>query len=386
MKRFFKRLGEVWSIIGITLLLFILIEVFFRVYFLFNPVAETRVQADCYQNAGWVEAYYKEFSSCSASRWEPYVYWQRKPFTGTYINVNEQGYRQTITKPHPLSKSNLAIKLFFFGGSSMWGSGVRDTHTLPSLTGNELVKKGFNPDITNFGESGFVSTQEVIKLMAELKQGNIPDVVVFYDGANDIFSSYQSGEAGIPQNEYNREKEFNTLKEKKKSLSVFFLSLRSLATIQFITSRLGSLQSSMPDQAGIDLDLLSDETVRQYNENIRLVNALAKEYGFQAFFYWQPTLFDKSFLTDYEQAELEKAVNLRPFLTAVNDLLFMDDLLYENIRFNNLGTIFQDFREPLYIDWCHVGERGNELIAKRLAEDILPVFDILDITNDPLHE
>jgi hypothetical protein len=37
----------------------------------------------------------------------------------------------------------------------------------------------------NFGESGFVSTQSVIQLMQELQSGNIPHLVIYYDGVND---------------------------------------------------------------------------------------------------------------------------------------------------------------------------------------------------------
>ena len=47
--------------------------------------------------------------------------------------------------------------------------------------------------VVNFGESGFVSTQGVIQLILELQSGNIPDLVIFYDGVNDVYAAYQSG-------------------------------------------------------------------------------------------------------------------------------------------------------------------------------------------------
>ncbi|MEZ5083948.1 MAG: SGNH/GDSL hydrolase family protein, partial [Bacteroidales bacterium] len=225
MKGFFIRLKEVWVILGITLLLFIVVEISFRIYFQFKPATDSRIEADCYQNTVWVEKYYHELAACNVSEWKPYVYWQRKPFEGEFININDQGYRQTVIKPFPFEQKQNTLKLFFFGGSTMWGSGVRDKFTIPSLVGNELAKNKFSADITNLGESGYVSMQEVVKLNLELKKGNIPDIVVFYDGANDIFSSLQSGVAGIPQNENNRLKEFNTLQEKKKSFLVFMQSL-----------------------------------------------------------------------------------------------------------------------------------------------------------------
>ncbi len=382
MRGFIKRLGETWSIIGITFLLLFLVEVFFRIYLSFSSSTDARASADCYHGADWVPTYYSEFTECNSSRWEPYVYWRRKSYLGEFIQVDDEGRRKTTTKSHPLSKRPSGLTIHFYGGSAMWGTGVRDAYTIPSLAGNELIRHGINPTLLNLGESGYVSSQEVTALMLELKKGNVPDVVVFYDGVNDMFSAYQSGRAGIPQNESNRKKEFNALKEKKKSLKVFLNSLKTLSIIQFLTRKFGSDGTIIPEGKITDLESLASETAHHYNENIRLVNALAKEYGFYALFYWQPTLFDKPYRSEYEQAEVDKALLIQPFSEAVNNLLFADDLIYENIRFYNLSGIFNAERKPLFIDWCHVGENGNLLISERMVRDILPVIDSLKAGND----
>ena len=31
-------------------------------------------------------------------------------------------------------------------------------------------------------------------------------------------------------------------------------------------------------------------------------------------------------------------------------------------------------QEPVYVDWSHLGESGNEMIAKRIANDVLGVI------------
>jgi hypothetical protein len=382
MRGFISRLGETWSIIGITFFLLILVEVFFKIYLSFSSSTDHRTMADCYQGADWVPGYYSEFAECNNSRWEPYVYWKRKPYDGEFIQVDEEGRRKTTKKSHPLSKRQSGLNIHFYGGSAMWGTGARDAYTIPSLAGNELIRHGINPSLLNFGESGYVSSQEVTALISELKKGNIPDVVVFYDGVNDIFSAYQSGRAGIPQNESNRQKEFNALKEKKKSLRAFLSSLKTLSTIRFLTRKFGADQAIIPEGKVADLENLASQTAHHYNENIRLVNALAKEYGFYALFYWQPTLFDKPYRSEYEQAELDKAMLIQPFSEAVNNLLFTDDLTYEKIRFYNLSGVFNAVREPLFIDWCHVGENGNALISERMVRDMLPVIDSLKAGND----
>lgn len=95
------------------------------------------------------------------------------------------------------------------------GTNARDTFTIPSLLARAVEGRGINVEIINFGETGYVSTQEVITLLLQLRQGNVPDIVIFYDGVNDTYSAYRNEIAGIPQNEFNRVKEFNLTKSER---------------------------------------------------------------------------------------------------------------------------------------------------------------------------
>ena len=54
--------------------------------------------------------------------------------------------------------------------------------------------------VVNFGESAFVSTQGVLTLLRQLQLGNVPQLVIFYDGLNDVYSAYQSGRSDAHQN------------------------------------------------------------------------------------------------------------------------------------------------------------------------------------------
>ena len=44
-----------------------------------------------------------------------------------------------------------------------------------------------------------------------LRQGQRPDLVIFYDGINDCFTAYQNGIAGLTQSEFFRAEEFSIL-------------------------------------------------------------------------------------------------------------------------------------------------------------------------------
>ena len=101
----------------------------------------------------------------------------------------------------------------------MWGTGVPDEYTIPSLLAKQFKEHGVsNICITNFGQGGWVNTQEMLELIMQIKKGNIPNMVVFYDGVNDSYSAFQNKVAGIPENESNRIEEFNLLKNPKKML------------------------------------------------------------------------------------------------------------------------------------------------------------------------
>jgi len=338
MKGFIYRLRDIWVIFGITLLLVILVEVFFKVYYSFDKNEDSRMQADYFQNKNWVNDYFEEFNSCNIEEWHSYVYWRRKPFTGNYININQNGFRNTVYEKEPAVEVQPKVKIFMFGGSTMWGTGVRDEYTIPSFLGEELGKKKINAEVFNFGESGYVSSQEILALQLQLQQGNIPDVVVFYDGVNDVFSAFQQGVAGIPQNEFNRKKEFNASREKKKSLMIFLESLKTLNTYRFIK------------------DLTHHK------------------HGFKVIFYWQPTIFNKLTLSEFEKKQVESIDYIKNFSRQTSKKIELREVRYESMEFYDISDIFLNESEPVFIDYCHVSEYGNTIIAERIVKDILKML------------
>ena len=83
----------------------------------------------------------------------------------------------------------------------MWGTGSPDWGTIPANLQKVLNKLRQGPVcVTNFAESAYVSTQDIIMLLLQLQSGNIPDLVLFYDIAGDIPAAYQSGRPGVHAN------------------------------------------------------------------------------------------------------------------------------------------------------------------------------------------
>jgi lysophospholipase L1-like esterase len=372
MKKYLKQLNDLWIIAGITLLLLLMIEMAFSLYYSNRSSTDTRTQADCYPNEAWVKDLYDEFSASSMEIWHSYVYWRRKPFSGSYIHIGDDGLR-TSTFPVPDSISGTpAIRIFFMGGSTLWGTGVRDDYTIPSLTGKLLSQQGIHAEVFNFGESGYVSTQGLIALMVELKKENIPDLVVFYDGINDVFSAFQQKKAGIPQNEFNRQNEFNAFRGKKRVVRSILHAVPTFSTVRFITEKMNSKKRFISTLSAAGSDSLSSAVAQHYRNNVRMIRALGMEYGFKTHFYWQPAIFHKKYLTGYEMKQAEENSYLRDFYEQAYRKTTIIVTEPDGIDFKDISNIFLGLKEPVFIDWCHVGESGNFIIAEKMAGDLIP--------------
>jgi hypothetical protein len=389
-----RLVRDAWLVVGVTMLLFCLLEGGISLATLIGrrlsgseqpALWDTRYQADTYAGRSWAREYYAELQRAWELQWTSYVYYRRKPFHGTYINVDTNGLRATTAWTPPQREQGTSVKIFVFGGSTLWGTGARDAYTIPSLLARELRKSGLRPEITNFGETGYVSTQEVITLLLQLRNGHHPDIAIFYDGVNDTFSAYQQGVAGLPMNEGNRATEFNLSRasqSKRRRAMVVRDVVDSLSTVRLLTSllrRSGALAEPRTvagrpprDDLALDTGSAGGRVVDMYLGNVQLVTALGEHYHFKSLFYWQPTIFQKEHLTSYERKERSNAEYMAPFVGATYAAMrrsLQDQQGGQLVR--DLSPVFSGVREPIFIDWHHLGESGNEIIARTVAGDIL---------------
>jgi lysophospholipase L1-like esterase len=270
----------------------------------------------------------------------------------------------------------------------MWGPWVRDDYTIASSLSRALYEKGYTDfHITNFGESGYVSTQEVIQLLLELKRGRRPQIVIFYDGVNDVFSAFQNKVPGIPLNENNRRKEFNCEQEsnviewlaRHSAVAGGLSSLnrkfrQSLQSLSNPWSSAEDTTSSFETSTGS----LANETVLNYLANIRVVCALSREYNFEPFFFWQPTVFSKDVVSSYEM-EIRQSFPEDLAAFYVSAYSEITSHVSTERHFYNLQKVFGYRHETIFLDYCHTTEQGNQMIAAAIAQHLVDnsfVFDL----------
>jgi len=244
----------------------------------------------------------------------------------------------------------------------MWGFRAADWQTIPSYLQSEL---GDEYDVYNFGETGWVAAQEFHFLLHQLALGNIPDVVIFYDGANDsMMGTYFLTQPRYPNGKL--------IPGVMGNLDLFseFLSYSNYYYLYHIY--LKSYFTDMDGNVELKIDDTAKQTINVYEAHIKQVRAIAKAYGFKVFFFWQPNLF--SLTKQMLPYEAEMVNNASKVLVQSQQQVYL--LAKENFSGREakniyfLGNVFDQVNEPVYIDQVHVGPNGNQMIAKEIYKRI----------------
>jgi lysophospholipase L1-like esterase len=383
IKRGLILLQTGWSILGVTLVLLLLAEIGFRVSFAVRdrlgaePAPDPRVIAEGYGGDPWPRTHFRELEQIE-ERWQPYAYYRPRPFHGSTVNVDSEGLRKTWQSPpgtgDPIRGKR--VKVLTLGGSSLWGFGARDDRTIPSLIGRAVHDRGWHVELKNLAQIGYVSSQELVALVRALQGGYRPDVVIFYDGVNDTTSAFLESEAGLTTNESNRRREFNLLQSPgrlAKSLCAKLMTdSGSYRFAQAVRRRFGEetgAARTAPDEA--TLIRLAGDVALHYAANVRVVEALGREYGFRPLFFWQPIVFTKPALTPLERVEAERFAWTERVFRSVYDVIRASSELKADPAFHDLSRIFEGTAGFVFIDYCHTTESAAEPIAAAIVERLV---------------
>lgn len=326
-----------------------------------GPTLDPRAQSSIYKGQPWAQAYWRDFVLASKVNYRAYVGWGMTPFYGETIATDQEGYRRTF---HTRCDEG-ACTVWMFGGSTLWGEGLPDWLTLPSYLAREYANAGQPVCVRNVGVRGWVSTQEVVALMLALKRARRkPDLVIFYDGINDVFSFYQSGQVDVHQN-YDHIREI--FAQGGRLPSVLADTLAQVFHFWRQHPRPPLLISDQEAQAQLD---------GAYLENVHLVEGLAKQYGFEYAFFWQPILLaTHKALTPEEEKAQKEALKKFPALDLYCRNFY--DLIHRELRPHlfDIADALDTQKGTLYIDLAHVGPEGSRLIAARMYQALHPRAD-----------
>jgi hypothetical protein len=437
-RRAFGVLSTVWRIVGIALLWLLLLNLaaWLRLRSLHDEtsaVEMAKISLDTQDPAVW-QAFGEEYIRLDGARvlggglrWEPYSYWRFRETKGTFINIGADGLRTTVS---PKRVAADAPQVYLFGGSTMWCAGVRDEHTIASCLARLLSAAGIEAQVINYGQMGYVSTQERIAFEEACRAGQAPTVAVFYTGVNDVVSAIVNGKAGLTLRENHRREEFNLLNQPtpwptaaaclkslplyrwltpeagpqgefdRRTTEVFAAYARDLSNQPESRQRLAASLAERPLASGestsdrlleVMLEELMADVVAAQAQNAGIVEAVGRMYGTRVILVWQPTVFTKRAPSTHEREMVDREVLLRKAFRSAGERISEGaalstsrvDVGAHSTRFKSLAAAMDGpewSSKTTYYDFCHTSERGNLAVAKAL----LPlIVEALQQASDP---
>ncbi len=308
----------------------------------------------------WRDAAAAELGEVSASTvFVPYTGLALQDYQGTYVNVANR-MRRTYT---PDLAMDDALDVWFFGGSTTFGFDLqRDEHTIPSEVVRLAEADGIAIRARNYGAPGYVNFQEAVLLAMLLGVGEQPDLVVFYDGVNDVAAQLLNvfAEAGPPGE------------------PTYIMATRmrdALAGSEFLPEGSSAPPSPLATDDGggraLSVDSIVTNVVEAYATGVDLVQLLAGRHDFAVARYWQPDLYSRQPLDPGERAlfpvlDLDEA--------GYDTLVGLNRRIREALpsRTVDLSEALDQVEGPVLSDVAHLNERGGRAVAEAMYSDLRP--------------
>ena len=324
-----------------------------------------RVSLPNYKNVSWIKPLTTEYSQLSR-KYNDFVVWRTRDFNGDHINV-ENGIRRTVG-----IETNKNSKTWFFGGSSMWGFGVNNINTIPSLYMNTT-----GISASNFGELGYISRQSLAQLHNNYLQGLDQDVihklVVFLDGVNDVLGFCRIDSSAL-----------GTFQESliQSNVSVQFTYEKTFQQLMYFISNLfGKLKITKNNITEYNCDT---EIKRAEEIALRLVKvwevaaALAERNGDNFVAILQPVAYAGNPSLNHLPNIDPDGGRVRKQYEAVYPLI-KKYAANSHINFIDLTTAY-DSCLYCYIDFCHVSHNANKIFVDKFIES-LANYELMGIAD-----
>lgn len=330
-------------------------------------------QSPVYEGFDWKTQHFRDFVGLRLDRrmlYEPFILWRLDACAYDTIHIDSLGRRKSWG-PESLVKGGPDIAVF--GGSTVFGTGVTDNWTLPYLLGRHLEASLPSVRTQNYGCTAYNSNQDLLVFLREVKAGRRPDLAIFYQGVNEVYGGMFS--PAVPEWHLNLLAMKQRFELRDGGGDVDWADLCRVFTLDPRSQRIVEV-----DFDSVSLERRAQGSLENYLANIKIIRAVAEHHGIETLFFWQPCLlhakphthdFEARLISnpDYITFNEKRGEFMRQCVTAcyrlAQNMLPTNDIVY-------LGDAFASYEEPLYIDWCHLGPKGTDMIARLVASHCLP--------------
>lgn len=286
-------------------------------------------------------------------QYEPFVGWKTLPYKGRTTRISPQGIRTHSTDS---TKGGAVVR--FFGGSTMWGEGSDDQHTIPALF-NKLQPQY---RVYNHAQLAYNTRQELDELISVYSRGEQTDVVIFYDGVNDAAFLCPEEIRELPAHRLvpmYRDKLYVGKSDEIKALLYRAFVEDIVGVVRTITYKPTPENSpydcvSNPDKA--------EAIARMVMTNWELAHEIVTRRNGTFIAILQPAAYVGNPRTDHLELDEELGKNFREVYTRLHRIIQEKNHPW----IIDLSNAF-DGNEYIFIDFCHVSPNGNEIIAQQIS-------------------
>lgn len=322
----------------------------------------------------------------SKVRFEPHPFLLYRPVPNqkfSMVNINSFGFRG---KDKDIEVNNEDYyRVFLLGGSAAYGCGALcDEKTIAGYIQKMIYEKW--PDkkiiVVNAAIDGYTSNQE--RILFEEYLIDYADMVIVFDGLNDIFAPTIFGMEGIGY-----PYEFIKYKDIIKNPLIYSISkfFKKSMFYEKFSRRITTIKDRLNKSSKFNFneDKIIEAMKNNYFKNLRIINDLSKKRDIDAFFFLQPMLLVES--KNLSPTELQihnqeinwgykinNAENYfrKAYFSIVNDF---DSLFNEGVHIYSLKDVFAYKDETIYVDIAHYGDKGQKIVAEAIFETIVPVLE-----------
>lgn len=286
------------------------------------------------------------------------------------ININNDGFRGSeIQKEKP----DDTYRIIMTGGSTTFGyKASSDQHTIPAHLQEKFDQLNLKKrvEVINAGIKGYNSNDELNLVKKKIVEYE-PDLVIIYDGSNDIFFPYNSELTAID------------LGDIRYIYRKYFQFYKTLDVINNIISE-PTPPPSHVFKKGVKLEL--DDRAKLWKSNISTICEIGNQNGFKTLIFLQPfigtgnksltnqetKIFNDQLLKRYPNALLEYSY----FADRINDLNHSCTGAFD------LRNIFDNVKKSVFFDKWHNYYKYNRVTADEIFDLVPPLLEDEEISRN----
>lgn len=304
-----------------------------------------------YAGEEWYPEYQQDIEWLTSSRppWRPLHLFRLSDFETRHVNVRN-GVRSSWVPP-PCDCERVTV--WMYGGSTTFGLGQRDAHTIASELARSAWESGVALDVSNRGVPGHLHWIQSQRFAWDLTIEDPPDLVVFYDGVNEIWAARglndRGGHLDQPYEPLTEEVWAGIDQQWGPSVHPPPDGARALDP------------ESLPSMSGRAIGELA---TRLYARSLKLSGDVASANSIPLVRFWQPARLSRPSRDD------------EPRYPAGDEKWNRD--LYRGAEASipdgviDLSGVFDEIDAPLFSDDVHHNELGARIVAEAIFEELRP--------------